>query len=89
MVITYVGEETYNNRECYKYSLSGRGISEKEGFLLVNKNSGYFEYMELDANYHTQMDYFRYELLSVTAMSQKEWETFVIEESEDYFSKNP
>lgn len=89
MVITYVSEETYNNHECYKYSLRGRGISGKEGFLLVNKNSGYFEYMELDANYHSQMDYFRYELLSVTAMSQKEWETFVIEKSEDYFSKNP
>ncbi len=89
MLITYVSEDTYNNHECYKYSLSGRGISEKEGFLLVNKDFGYFEYMELDANYHSQMDYFRYELLSVTAMSQKEWEAFVTEESEDYFLKNP
>jgi len=89
MLISYVGMETYNNRECYKYSLSGRGISEKEGYLLVNKDYGYFEYMELDANYHSQMDYFRYELLSITAMSLLEWETFVIEESKDYFSKNP
>ncbi len=89
MLINYVGETEYNNHGCYKYLLSGRGISEKAGFLLVNKDSGYFEYMELDANYHSQMDYFRYELLSITAMSQMEWETFVIEESKDYFSKNP
>ncbi len=89
MLLTYVGEETYNNHECYKYLLSGKGISEKEGYLLVNKDFGYFEYMELDANYHRYMDYFRYELLSVTKMSQTEWETFVLEESKNYFSKNP
>ena len=89
MLITYVGEETYNNHECYKYSLSGRGISEKEGYLLVNKESGYFEYMELDANYHKYMDFFRYELMSVSTMSQVEWETFVIRETENYFSRNP
>lgn len=89
MLLTYVGEETYNNHECHKYLLSGKGISEKEGYLLVNKDFGYFEYMELDANYHRYMDYFRYELLSVTKMSQTEWETFVLEESKNYFSKNP
>lgn len=89
MLMTYVGEEMYNNHACYKYSLRGRGISEKEGFALVNKDAGYFEYMELDANYHAHMDYFRYELLSVTTMSQQKWEAFVIEASEDYFSTNP
>ncbi|MFC1592096.1 hypothetical protein ACFL43_06195 [Thermodesulfobacteriota bacterium] len=38
------------------------------------------------ANYHPEMDYFRYELLDVVTMSQEEWETFVDDETEDYFS---
>lgn len=89
MLLTYEGEEICNNHECYKYSLSGKGISEKEGYLLVNKEFGYFEYMELDANYHRYMDFFRYELLSVSTMNQAEWETFVIRETENYFSRSP
>jgi hypothetical protein len=89
MQLTYEGEEMYNNHECYRYSLSGRGISEKEGYLLVNKDSGYFEYMELDANYNPRFDYFRYELSAVTKMNPAEWESYVNEETTRHFSQNP
>ena len=86
MHLAYVGNVTYKSHECHKYLLSGRGIGEKSGYLLVNKDFGYFEYMKLDVNYHSLMDIFRYELLSVTTISQREWETFVFEESKNYFS---
>ncbi len=88
MKITYIGEEVYNDKQCYRYSLSGTGISDKEGFLLANKDSGHFEYMELDANYHPLFDIFRYELLSITKMTKQEWDEFVIDESEKYFKKD-
>lgn len=88
MKITYIGEEVYNDKQCYRYSLSGSGISEKEGFLLANKDSGHFEYMELDANYHLLMDFFRYELLSIKEMTKQEWDEFVIDESDKYFKKD-
>jgi hypothetical protein len=86
MLITFEGEDTYNDNECYRYSLSGKGIGEREGYILVNKDLGHFEYMELDANYHPEMDYFRYELLDVVTMSPEEWETFVSDETKNYFS---
>lgn len=87
MKMTYSGQELYNSKECYKYLLSGDGISEREGFILVNKALGHFEYMELDANYHPLMDYFRYELLSTYTLSKSEWETFIIDKSKDYFEE--
>jgi len=87
MELAYVGEETYNGHECYRYSLSGSGISGREGYLLVNKGQGYFEYMELDANHHPNFDYFRYELSSVTKMNPAEWKAFVDEESTRYFAE--
>lgn len=85
MIMSYKGVENYNNRPCYKYELGGTGISEREGYLLVNKDAGHFEYMELDANYHPQMDYFRYELLSISTMNKEEWDRYVMEESKKHF----
>jgi hypothetical protein len=86
MRISYEGEEACNGHQCFRYSLGGRGVSDRQGTLLVNRDSGYFEYMELDANYHPQFDFFRYELSRVTHMNQNEWETFVVEQSRNFFA---
>ena len=87
MAISYDGEVSCNGRECYRYTLGGNGVSNREGFLLVNKQGGHFEYMELDANYHPQFDYYRYELLSISKKSSADWETFVTNQSRKYFQE--
>jgi len=89
MRIAYEGEVLFNDKECNKYSLSGRGVADRTGMLLVNKAKGHFEYMELDANYHPAFDYFRYELFSVTKMTPQQWDGHVNARSAEYFKKNP
>ena len=88
MEITYEGVGSLNGNECYRYALGGNGVSDREGFLLVNKLGGHFEYMELDANYHPQFDYFRYELLSISHKSADEWTAFISDRSKAYFQEN-
>ncbi|NIB38446.1 hypothetical protein HBA55_02555 [Pseudomaricurvus alkylphenolicus] len=86
MKMLYVGEESYKGRSCYRYSISGRGVGGRTGYLLVNQRGGHFEYMELDANYHPKFDYFRYELSSVSQMTREQWDSHVESESRRHFN---
>ena len=88
LLLRYDGEDTYQGHDVYRYQLGGEGISNSDGYLLVNQEYGHFEYMEMGVNYHPDFDFFRYELIGTDVMDADEWEAFMEGVTLDFFSRN-
>lgn len=76
-VIKYVGEEMRNKVACRKYSIDGAGLSNRGGFIWVNKRGGYFEDVEIDLPDNPEWRSFKFKLERTERMTREQWEAFM------------
>lgn len=83
--VKYVGNEARNGAPCRKYSIGGGAFGGKAGTIWVNRDGGYVEDMEIPASDNPSWSTFKMKLKDVETMSQDAWNSYVKQQSEDYF----
>ncbi|MCP4680389.1 MAG: hypothetical protein GY854_33875, partial [Deltaproteobacteria bacterium] len=62
---------------CLKYSITGEGMMNRQGFLLTNKDQGYVEYMQIPLQNNPTMDGFILQLNGMSEMTQPQWQAHI------------
>ncbi len=77
VTVRYVGEETRHNAACRKYRIDGAGLSNRGGFIWVNKRGGHFEDIEIDLADNPEWQSFKFKLERTERMTRVAWEAFM------------
>lgn len=85
-VVRYISDETYNQKLCRKYEISGEGMRNKKGYIWVNKEGGYFENIEIPLSDNPSWNSFKLTLAGMEKMSGEEWSEYVTGQSKEYFA---
>lgn len=84
--VSYVGEEERNGVTCRKYRIDGPGLSNRGGFLWVNRKEEHVEDIEIDLPDNPNWKSFKFRLLGTGQMDRAGWEAFM---KSRYFKKEP
>lgn len=84
--VSYVGEEERNGVPCRKYRIDGPGLSNRGGFLWVNKKEEHVEDIEIDLPDNPNWKTFKFRLLGTGQMDRAGWEAFM---KSRYLKKEP
>ncbi|HSK75402.1 MAG TPA: hypothetical protein VLQ45_03010 [Thermoanaerobaculia bacterium] len=75
--VSYVGEEKRNGADCRKYRIDGPGLSNRGGFLWVNRKEEHVEDIEIDLPDNPNWKTFKFRLLGMDQMDRAGWEAFM------------
>lgn len=75
--VAYVGEEERNGKACRKYRIDGPGLSNRGGFLWVNKKEEHVEDIEIDLPDNPNWKTFKFRLLGTDRMDRAGWDAFM------------
>ncbi len=84
--IHYLGEEACHTTVCRKYSISGGPFGSNPGTLWVNEAGGYFEKVEIPLRDNPSWKDFKLELTGIDQMSIGQWNQFILDQTDAYFS---
>lgn len=77
VTVTYVAEETRNKVKTRKYKIDGVGLKNRDGFIWVNKKTGWIEDMEIDLPDNPDWTSFKFKLLRTEKMTPEQWQQFM------------
>jgi hypothetical protein len=75
--INFVGYEKYMESDCRKYRISGPGMSDKEGFIWVDRKLGHFVNFEHPTPDNPAWNSFKLELQSLKNVGEPGWRKFI------------
>ena len=78
--VSYVGEETRDGVPCLKYKVDGAGLSNRGGFIWVDKKGEFFRDMEIQLPDNPEWQSFKFKLIKVEQMTRNQWEAFMKEQ---------
>jgi hypothetical protein len=75
--IDYVEDTDYKGTKCRKYKISGKAMQDKEGWIWVDYNGGYFVNVEIPVPDNPDWKDFKFELKKVDKMTPEQWSNYI------------
>lgn len=76
VTMKFLADETRNSVRTRKYSVNGKGLQNKGGYIWVNKEHGWMEDMEIELPDNPEWKSFKLKLLRRETMTKTAWDEF-------------